>query len=823
MVVADSVHPRAIGINACGSKPARPYVLTPVRLLGIVSLLCALGLPQLATAQVQTASVAEPSLVPPTLLSQPSVEYPPAAQAGGYAGPVHMTLTINEVGDVVGSQVVDAPHPDLARAAQQAVAQFRFTPAMEDGVPISVTVDFTYNFELPGEAPAPVEPQRDALALHPEPEQARVEPDDSAFTVVVRGRRPPRSASDVTISLGVTHSAPPAGTSGSSLMRKAPGVHIAQHGGGGKAHQIFLRGFDAAHGQDVAIEVGGIPVNEVSNVHGQGYADLHYVMPELVSQLHVLPGTYDPRQGDFAVAGSMDMTLGLTRRGLIGRFSAGRFGLMRGFAAWGPEDEPDGTFLATEFVKSNGFGPSRAWGRLSAMGQVVLPLMPGVSMRMLAGTYAGRFDAAGAVRAGDFTSGAVDFFDSYPGRRGGASLRHQGLIEFTYEGAVSDAAFSTYVVRRDLRLRQNFTGQLTNPLGDGVEQTYGATTFGGAGHYRRDVLSWLVGEIGVRFRHDRVARSQDKLRIVDGEPYQQDLQDDLQITDLGLYADAEVGLPAGLTLRGGVRLEGMAYVIDEQLAAGSARREALGSHLAPRATLQWRPMARTTLFASYGHGFRSPQAVTLGQGERAPLTVVRGGELGGRLDLGWLQATVAGFSTYVADDLIFDHASGQNISQGSTLRTGGVLLVETMPLPFLNVMVSLTYTHAVVPETGARVPYVPAWVGRLDVHGHEHVGPWFDIPAGVFGQLGLSFVGPRPLPYGESSAPIALLEAAVGVELGPVALSIEGSNLLNLQFRDGEFVYASDFDPSNGTSTIPRRHFTAGEPLTVQGTVTLDF
>lgn len=779
-----------------------------------------------SVAQAQTASVAQASLIPPTLLSQPSVTYPEVARSLGAAGPVQLVLTIDEIGDVVGVKVQDAPHPALAKAAQRAAADFRFTPALEDGVPISVSVDFTYTFELPSEAassPPVDDAPDDRFALHPEPSSAQAEPEASAFSVVVRGKRPPRSASDVTISLGVTHAAPPAGTSGSSLMRKAPGVHIAQHGGGGKAHQIFLRGFDASHGQDVAINVGGIPVNEVSNVHGQGYADLHYVIPELVSEMRVLPGTYDPRQGDFAVAGSMDMTLGLTRRGLIGRFSAGRFGLQRGFAAWGPEEEPDGTFLATEFVSSNGFGPNRAWGRLSAMGQVVLPLMPGVSMRVLAGTYAGRFDAASVVRADDYEAGTQGFFDSYPGQRGGASLRQQGLVEFEYEGTISDAAFSTYVVRRDLRLRQNFTGRLSDPRGDGVSQTYGATTFGGAGHYRRNVLDWLVGEIGVRFRHDRATRGQDTLRIVDGEPYRQDLDDDLQITDIGLYADAEIGLPAGLTLRGGMRLEGLAYVIDEKLAATAAQREALGMHLAPRATLQWRPMKRTTFFASYGHGFRSPQAVTLGQGEQAPLTIVRGGELGGRLNLGWLTATVAGFSTYVQDDLLFDHASGQNISQGSTLRTGGVLLVETRPLPFLNVMGSLTYTHAAVPGSGVRVPYVPAWVGRLDVHGHEHVGPWFGIPTGLFGQMGLSFVGPRPLPYGESSAPIALLEAAVGVELGAVAVSIEGSNLLNLQFRDGEFVYASDFDPSNGTSTIPRRHFTAGQPLTVQGTVTLDF
>lgn len=66
------------------------------------------------------------------------------------------------------------------------------------------------------------------------------------------------------------------------MLQLAPGLVIAQHAGGGKAEQIFLRGFDADHGTDVAISSDGIPVNMVSHGHGQGYADLHFAIPELM-------------------------------------------------------------------------------------------------------------------------------------------------------------------------------------------------------------------------------------------------------------------------------------------------------------------------------------------------------------------------------------------------------------------------------------------------------------------------------------------------------------------------------------------------------------
>ena len=70
--------------------------------------------------------------------------------------------------------------------------------------------------------------------------------------------------------------------SSQEILRKIPGLVIGQHAGGGKAEQIFLRGFDNDHGTDINISVDGIPVNMVSHAHGQGYADLHFLIPETI-------------------------------------------------------------------------------------------------------------------------------------------------------------------------------------------------------------------------------------------------------------------------------------------------------------------------------------------------------------------------------------------------------------------------------------------------------------------------------------------------------------------------------------------------------------
>src|SRR5580700_9945763 len=91
--------------------------------------------------------------------------------------------------------------------------------------------------------------------------------------------------------------------SAQDLLRLVPGLFIAQHQGGGKAEQIFLRGFDADHGTDVSVSVDGVPVNMVSHAHGQGYADLHFLIPETVQGYDFGKGPYYTTRGDLCTAG----------------------------------------------------------------------------------------------------------------------------------------------------------------------------------------------------------------------------------------------------------------------------------------------------------------------------------------------------------------------------------------------------------------------------------------------------------------------------------------------------------------------------------------
>jgi TonB-dependent receptor-like protein/carboxypeptidase-like protein len=149
--------------------------------------------------------------------------------------------------------------------------------------------------------------------------------------------------------------------SAQDLLRLVPGLFIAQHQGGGKAEQIFLRGFDADHGTDVNLSVDGIPVNAVSHAHGQGYADLHFLIPETVASYDFGKGPYYTDKGDFNTAGyvayhtksSIDQNMVKME---VGQFQTLRVLAMVNLLSDSAKKRGQSAYIAAERLYSNG-GP----------------------------------------------------------------------------------------------------------------------------------------------------------------------------------------------------------------------------------------------------------------------------------------------------------------------------------------------------------------------------------------------------------------------------------------------------------------------------------
>lgn len=686
---------------------------------------------------------------------------------------------------------------------------------------------------------APVDPAGGGAPPAPSSPTDAVEP---VTTVRVTGRTPARSASETVREHDVLVAAPH--RTASDALAVVPGVFVTQHGGEGKAHQIFLRGFDAVHGQDLELWVGGIPINEVSNLHGQGYADLHFVMPEIVREVVLQPGTYDPRQGDFAVAGTARMRLGYAEPGATIKATAGSFGTRRLFLAYHPKGASDETFAAFEGYGTDGFGPNRAARRGSLVAQGTHDFSNGVSLRVLGATYAGRFDSAGVVPQASIASGAIDRFATLDPKQGGYSSRHQMLVELRRGDEDERWTVAPFVTFRTLHLRQNFTGYFLDtqrggaslPGSDNSQQLEDRITAGVTASYRKSV-HWLSAndalEVGVFGRYDVIDQSQRRLSDANDAPIATLVDASVRATDVAGYADVSVHPLRRVVVRGGVRVDALAYAArDRALPDGSTteaqERAAMGQHLGKKATVDWAAAPRVHLLASYGEGFRSPQARSLSDGERTFFTEVTSFEVGARYADGRrLTGSLAAFYTRLSDDLVFDPATARNERVPGTDRKGVAAELVARAGEVLVLSGSATYTDATFRSSdatyaaGDRLPYVPILVLRSDMAVEHGVGRAFGAP--LVGRVGVGLQGlhGRPLPYGETGNDVFLVDTTASLRWRAVTLSLDVFNLLDADWYDGQFVYASNFGRSITPSRVPFRHVTVGAPRTLWASVAL--
>lgn len=754
-----------------------------------------------------------------------------------------VTVTVSS-GGAVEEAVLEARAGEPFDAAALAAARsFQFTPARDATGPrrarIRVAVRFVDTASPPGVAlpvaPADSPPSGNA-PLPALPTSASTADPGVGARVNIWGAAPPRSASESVIEERVLRAAPH--RNASELLLLVPGVFVSQHSGEGKAHQIFFRGFDAVHGQDMEIWAGGAPVNEISNIHGQGYADLHFAIPEVIQQLLSTPGNYDPRQGDFAVAGTLQLKLGYDEPGITAKASLGSFGRRRYFMGYHPPAAPAATFAAFELESTDGFGSSRAARHGSAIAQIEQDLGP-VTARLMASTYAGRFDSAGVLPLADIENGRVDRFATYDGKQGGYSSRTQLVLELSDHSAgelqPERWSISPYVVFRTLRLRSNFTGYLQSPEGDSIQQLNETSTLGGTASYRRTLhlFSDRDGiEAGVSMRSDAIRQSQHRLSLltdrVTDDAASPGIDANVRATDAAGYLDVALHPLPRLALRGGLRADALSYMTEDRGGGAQGQtRSALGGQLSKRGTVDVVALPGLHALLSYGEGFRSPQARSLGDGETTPFTRVVSLESGLRYRYeDQLQSSLAFFYTRLSDDLVFDPTTARNELVPATQRLGATLNVVLSASELLVASGSFTYSRASFDgdagqyARGDLVPYVPQLVARADAAVTPILGR-FKGGGALRSHVGmaLTYLGRRPLPYAELAHDIFSIDARAALRLGPVETSLDVYNLLDAAWYDGEFVYASAF--GGAASLVPERHVTVGSPRTFIWSLTL--
>ncbi|MEI6948421.1 TonB-dependent receptor plug domain-containing protein [Paraflavisolibacter sp. H34] len=423
------------------------------------------------------------------------------------------------------------------------------------------------------------------------------------------------------------------------VLRMVPGLFIGQHAGGGKAEQIFLRGFDIDHGTDIHITVDGLPVNMVSHAHGQGYADLHFVIPELIEKVAFNKGPYFADKGNFTTAGFVEFkTKDFLEKNFL-KAEGGPYGTFRGIAGLNllqPRGDRrsrslyaagEGSFTRGYFDSPQDFsrfnGLLKYQGDLGAFGTLTASLS----------SFTSRWDASGQVPDRAVESGLIGFYGAIDNTEGGKTSRHNASLELLqHRGDGSALRHQLYYSRYRFELYSNFTFFKEDPVnGDQIRQKEDRHIYGYNGAYRKAFsLAGLPTETraGVQLRLDDI-RGIELTRTRNRKTNTQDImRGDVGEGNAGAYWSQRLSLSKDLDLTAALRGDVFSNRYRDRLQA--AERSSRSALLSPKLNLDYRLSDRVQLYLYNGRGFHSNDTrVAVQQEGRKVLPPAYGSDLGG--------------------------------------------------------------------------------------------------------------------------------------------------------------------------------------------------
>lgn len=670
--------------------------------------------------------------------------------------------------------------------------------------------------------PTPASP----VESEPSPQPLPPEEEDPTPRTVVTGRRPYTAASSSVVR-NADFASRPIGDP-SDILEVTPGLFTVQHAGGGKANQFFLRGFDIDHGTDLALSVDGLPVNMVSHGHGQGYADLHFVIPEVVERLDVTKGPYAAEHGDFATAGAVELH---TRKSLQRNevsFGGGSFSTWRGLVLLAPEPlgNLSGYFAGEVYGTQGPFISPERTRRYNLFARTAYTFSPHSELALQLQAYGAGWNASGQLPLRRVAIGDLNRFGSVDPTEGGNSVRRSANLSLEQRDVLGgDLRVQAYLLDYRLGIFSNFTFFANDPeRGDQIEQTDRRLVGGLKGRYERrlelgDVR--MKASAGVQVRLDSIDNG--LFSTVARERLASRVDAHVEERALGTFAEADVEWLPWLRTVLGVR--GDAYSFDVQhrplapggelLASGTASAFALS----PKGSLVLSPLPTLDVYLNYGRGFHSNDARAATSDPRVtPLARATGYEVGARTRLGSLDVGAAAWALDLDSELVWVGDDGTTEERGATRRRGLELEVRYRLTSWLRADGDITWSRArFVEDTGAGVlvPLAPSFTFAAGVSAQH--------PSGVFGSVRARGLSDRPaIEDGSITAEgFSLVDVQGGYETERYRLALEVRNLFDVQWRQAQFANTSRLRDEE--APVEDLHFTPGYPFTLQATGTLFF
>lgn len=616
------------------------------------------------------------------------------------------------------------------------------------------------------------------------------------------------------------------------VLEAVPGVIMSQHSGEGKANQYYLRGFNLDHGTDFATTLAGMPVNLPTHAHGHGYADLNFLIPELVSGVQFSKGPYFADQGDFATAGAANINYANTLDRLIARVGSGNEGFSRALVAVSPKVN-GGRLLAAVEVEHNDGPWSVADDYRKVNGLVRFSrgdAIDGFSITAMA--YRAKWNATDQIPLRAVSDGRVGRFGTLNPTDGGDSYRYSG--SFDWQGARANATtkLTAYGIAYDVNLFSDFTFFLDDPVhGDQFQQADHRFTSGAKLSHRR-LGRWagrsMQNSFGVQVRNDHITNL--GLYHTQARRHVDTIREDAVVQTSGaLYAQNELEWKPWLRTLVGMRVDGYRFRVDAGDAVNSGSAQA--GLVSPKAGVAMGPWRGTELYVNAGYGFHSNDArgatitrdpSTLAQVDRVtPLARAKGAEIGLRtVALPHLQSTVALWTLGLASELVFVGDAGTTDVGRPSRRSGIEWTNYFTPRPWLVLDADIAWSRARFTDGDVAGAHIPGSVETV-----LSAGVTVDHLRNYFGSVRVRYFGPRPLVEDDAvrSKATTLVNLEAGYRLSKrVKIALDVFNLLNVQHSDIDYYYASRLpgEPLGGVSDL---HFHPTLPRTARIGLLLGF
>lgn len=612
------------------------------------------------------------------------------------------------------------------------------------------------------------------------------------------------------------------------LLEVVPGMIITQHSGTGKANQYFVRGFNLDHGTDFGVFVDSMQVNNRTHGHGQGYADLNFLIPELVERLDYTKGPYFPDLGDLTSAGSARFRLYDILPESQLSVEAGQDDYFRFLAL--DSSKAGAGWLTTGVEYSLYDGPwvleedsERFNGFLKYYWE------SGVNRFSVTGmAYSGEWTSTDQIPRRLVNNGTIGRLGYVDPTLGGESSRYSGSFKWIHEGDKSTTEIDAYAGYYDLDLYSNFTYFLDDPVngdqfnqvdqrvfaGFGVKDNRENTLFGHDGDFTAgfDTRHDAIGEVGLYNTASRRRIGTTRSDAVDE-------------TSLSAFADQKLVLTDWLKLSGGIRSDLFHFGVDSNLPANSGSDWA--GIVSPKFGAVLGPWDETEFYFNWGGGFHSNDArgVTIatdpstGRPATAVDPLVRqwGTEAGVRTQaIPDVTATLTVWYLESDSELLFVGDAGNTEAGPGTQRYGTEWSAYWSPEEFLHFDSELSLAQADY-RNKAGGKYVenavPATLSAGVTVGREQ-GPYSSLRARYFSE--------RPLTSDKSveSRDSLVFNLRTGYRKDNWEVYVELLNLFDTDANDIEYYYESRLpgEPAGGVSDV---HYHPIEPREVRTGVKL--